>query len=153
MSKLLSEWVQKKTIAIGNRPSKNLRGGERGIRTLDTLLRCTHFPGALLKPLGHLSIISLRNCSQREIGRKIRIIFGFRPHCGVFIFAGIPLHRKAPPYSYSPNSPQMDFLSNAARREGVCSCAKTYIIFVTAASVVISLPLITPIFCNATPVS
>ncbi len=30
--------------------------GERGIRTLDTLLRCTHFPGALLKPLGHLSI-------------------------------------------------------------------------------------------------
>ncbi len=30
-------------------------GGESGIRTRDTLLRYTHFPGALLKPLGHLS--------------------------------------------------------------------------------------------------
>ena len=30
-------------------------GGERGIRTLDTLLTYTHFPGVLLKPLGHLS--------------------------------------------------------------------------------------------------
>ena len=32
-----------------------LIGGERGIRTLDTLLTYTHFPGVLLKPLGHLS--------------------------------------------------------------------------------------------------
>ena len=32
-------------------------GGERGIRTLDTLLTYTHFPGVLLKPLGHLSNI------------------------------------------------------------------------------------------------
>jgi hypothetical protein len=30
-------------------------GGERGIRTLDTLLRVKHFPGVLLQPLGHLS--------------------------------------------------------------------------------------------------
>ena len=30
-------------------------GGERGIRTLDTLLTYTHFPGVLLQPLGHLS--------------------------------------------------------------------------------------------------
>ncbi len=30
-------------------------GGERGIRTPDTLFRYTHFPGARLKPLGHLS--------------------------------------------------------------------------------------------------
>jgi hypothetical protein len=29
--------------------------GERGIRTLGTLLEYTHFPGVLLKPLGHLS--------------------------------------------------------------------------------------------------
>lgn len=29
-------------------------GGERGIRTLDTL-PYTHFPGVLLQPLGHLS--------------------------------------------------------------------------------------------------
>ena len=31
-----------------------LVGGERGIRTLDTL-PYTHFPGVLLQPLGHLS--------------------------------------------------------------------------------------------------
>tara|TARA_B100000029_G_scaffold262336_1_gene258516 strand:+ start:43 stop:348 length:306 start_codon:yes stop_codon:yes gene_type:complete len=30
-------------------------GGEGGIRTLDTLLTYTHFPGVLLQPLGHLS--------------------------------------------------------------------------------------------------
>lgn len=29
--------------------------GEGGIRTRDTLLAYTHFPGALLQPLGHLS--------------------------------------------------------------------------------------------------
>ena len=32
-----------------------ISGGERGIRTLDTLLTYTHFPGVLLQPLGHLS--------------------------------------------------------------------------------------------------
>ena len=32
-----------------------MSGGERGIRTLDTLLTYTHFPGVLLQPLGHLS--------------------------------------------------------------------------------------------------
>ncbi len=30
-------------------------GGERGIRTLDTL-PYTHFPGVRLQPLGHLSV-------------------------------------------------------------------------------------------------
>ena len=30
-------------------------GGEGGIRTLGTVLPYTHFPGVLLKPLGHLS--------------------------------------------------------------------------------------------------
>ena len=30
-------------------------GGEGGIRTRDTLLRYTHFPGVLLRPLGHFS--------------------------------------------------------------------------------------------------
>ncbi len=29
---------------------------EEGIRTLDTLLRYTHFPGVRLRPLGHLSL-------------------------------------------------------------------------------------------------
>ena len=31
-------------------------GGERGIRTLGTLVMYTRFPSVLLKPLGHLSI-------------------------------------------------------------------------------------------------
>lgn len=31
--------------------------GGKGIRTLDTLLRYTHFPGVLLRPLGHSSKI------------------------------------------------------------------------------------------------
>src|SRR5690606_36121908 len=35
-----------------------LLGGEGGIRTRDTLLEYTHFPGALLQPLGHLSIFN-----------------------------------------------------------------------------------------------
>ena len=30
-------------------------GGDGEIRTLDTLLRYTHFPGVLLQPLGHIS--------------------------------------------------------------------------------------------------
>lgn len=32
-------------------------GGERGIRTLDTLLTYTRFPGVLLQPLGHLTTL------------------------------------------------------------------------------------------------
>jgi hypothetical protein len=31
-------------------------GGEGGIRTLDTLLKYTHFPGVLFRPLRHLSV-------------------------------------------------------------------------------------------------
>ncbi len=33
-------------------------GGELGIRTLDTLLGYTHFPGVLLRPLGQLSFFT-----------------------------------------------------------------------------------------------
>ena len=33
-------------------------GGERGIRTPDTL-PYTHFPGVLLQPLGHLTVLSV----------------------------------------------------------------------------------------------
>ena len=36
-------------------------GGESGIRTLDTLLGYTHFPGVLLRPLGQLSCLSEKN--------------------------------------------------------------------------------------------
>src|SRR3546814_4786838 len=34
---------------------RSLRGGAGGIRTLDTLLAYTHFPGERLRPLGHRS--------------------------------------------------------------------------------------------------
>jgi hypothetical protein len=34
---------------------RTLFGGERGIRTLGTLLTYTRFPGVRLKPLGHLT--------------------------------------------------------------------------------------------------
>ena len=36
-----------------------VNGGEGGIRTRDTLLTYTHFPGVLFKPLRHLSDNSL----------------------------------------------------------------------------------------------
>ena len=43
-------------------------GGERGIRTPDTLLAYTRFPGGPLQPLGHLSDqISLSNTNQKSI--------------------------------------------------------------------------------------
>ena len=53
------------TKAIGRQPgspdfrgfsSHSIPGGESGIRTHDTLLTYTHFPGVRLRPLGHLSV-------------------------------------------------------------------------------------------------
>ena len=38
--------------------------GEKGIRTPETLLAFTHFPGVLLRPLGHLSLVSLLKTQQ-----------------------------------------------------------------------------------------
>ena len=43
---------------MGTRDLTN--GGESGIRTRDTLLEYTHFPGVRLKPLGHLSMLKVR---------------------------------------------------------------------------------------------
>ena len=39
---------------------------EEGIRTLDTLLEYTHFPGVLLQPLGHLSVWLIDPFSESE---------------------------------------------------------------------------------------
>ena len=54
-------------------------GGEGGIRTLDTLLRYTHFPGVLLKPLGQLSnhanVVNLTLNTKSFIRINITIIF------------------------------------------------------------------------------
>ena len=46
-------------------------GGERGIRTPDTLLTYTHFPGVRIRPLCHLS----RVCHVK----RARIIADFLP--------------------------------------------------------------------------
>ena len=43
-------------------------GGERGIRTLETLLTLTHFPGVLLQPLGHLTV----NCCRFSVLETIQ---------------------------------------------------------------------------------
>ncbi len=43
-------------IRFQSNTTLNLPGGERGIRTLDTLVEYTRFPGVRLRPLGHLSI-------------------------------------------------------------------------------------------------
>ena len=64
--------------------------GERGIRTPDTLLRYTHFPGALLKPLGHLSNISPRTkhlMAQKRAQDKNN--FWFYEPLGGFIFSRV----------------------------------------------------------------
>ena len=45
-------------------------GGERGIRTLDTLLEYARFPGVCLKPLGHLSV-----AGQSGIERGPHVLF------------------------------------------------------------------------------
>jgi hypothetical protein len=48
-------------------------GGEGGIRTLGTVLPYTHFPGVLLKPLGHLSeFISLPFLARPLVYRPAR---------------------------------------------------------------------------------
>src|SRR5690606_8299270 len=49
--------TQSQTLAPIKKPKNRWvfkYGGERGSRTLDTL-RYTHFPGVLLRPLGHLT--------------------------------------------------------------------------------------------------
>ena len=48
----------------------NVTGGERGIRTLDTL-PYTHFPGVRLQPLGHLSTLARVYGLARKINRMV----------------------------------------------------------------------------------
>ena len=45
-------------------------GGERGVRTLDTL-PYTHFPGVLLQPLGHLTVLFRCLTSRGQRGATI----------------------------------------------------------------------------------
>src|SRR5689334_6156371 len=53
-----AEWRRTATHSLRPRHSslqKEMAGGAGGIRTLDTLLAYTHFPGERLRPLGHRS--------------------------------------------------------------------------------------------------
>lgn len=68
-------------------PSGNIRFsgldcGGKGIRTLDTLLRYTHFPGVLLRPLGHSSNLKItlsNELSPDLITNRLRLLpFPFR---------------------------------------------------------------------------
>ena len=59
---------------------KNRTGGERGIRTLDTLLEYARFPGVCLQPLGHLSAgkITVAKCAAffNPNRRRLRMKMG-----------------------------------------------------------------------------
>ena len=58
--------MTKKDFAfIGLLYLRTKNGGERGIRTLGTLVMYTRFPSVLLKPLGHLSY--LIQCKENYI--------------------------------------------------------------------------------------
>ena len=53
-----------------NRPIQ-IFSREEGIRTLDTLLAYTHFPGVRLRPLGHLSVkLNLFKITEGQITKK-----------------------------------------------------------------------------------
>src|SRR3546814_9919175 len=47
-------------------PWERVLGGAGGIRTLDTLLAYTHFPGERLRPLGHRSACPGRHAPYRD---------------------------------------------------------------------------------------
>ena len=50
-----------------------ITGGEGGIRTLGRGIPYTHFPGVLLRPLGHLTILGLY-CVECVILLKVRSV-------------------------------------------------------------------------------
>ena len=58
--------------------AKNI-GGERGIRTLEAF-RLTHFPGVLLRPLGHLTVQTFgANSSLASYRIQARVLYA--PYC------------------------------------------------------------------------
>lgn len=99
------------------------KSGEGGIRTRETLLEFTHFPGARLRPLGHLS---------KKTRPKLEIIF----------------HK----IYFSVSSPLIFFLSSCVIVLLSEYCPNKKNSLAAAASVVQSLPPITPIFFRDFPV-
>ena len=98
MSKLLSERVQKRRLPYGNRPSKNLRGGERGIRILFFNI-LTPFHMCLIPPIIHFynEILVYKICfSPSQLSHTILSV---SPRCNFFI---AKMHQN-PPHSYPSN--------------------------------------------------
>src|SRR5208282_3213236 len=66
---VLSKFNFDKARSRHNFSRKNY-GGERGIRTLDTLLEYARFPGVCLQPLGHLSAGN-KTLAMHPVGRNL----------------------------------------------------------------------------------
>ena len=66
-----------RSVTPNRHPIRGHCGG-KGIRTLDTLLRYTHFPGVLLRPLGHSS----KNLSKNNPPLRHPVFHSFCPACG-----------------------------------------------------------------------
>ena len=111
---------------------------EEGIRTLDTLLGYTHFPGVRLRPLGHLSIeypyFKPVSYKARANNEKNIILKNLCPDI----------------YCISP----LSGVSNTVLKSvSLTLFPKRYISFAMAASVVMSLPLMIPSFLSCSLVS
>jgi hypothetical protein len=74
---IIKKQVLKNKKALNNQGFFDICGGERGSRTLDTL-RYTHFPGVLLRPLGHLTLYNFYHCKAKKIGFEIQLHCPFR---------------------------------------------------------------------------
>ena len=116
--------------------------GERGIRTLGTLLRYTRFPGVPVKPLLHLSVIPVKT----NWATQIRLSSEFcKNHSRIRLhpFTGRNLRRKIQKniktYTHgSVISPLSDLFKSILTSTSSRFCARRIIILVVAASVVIS---------------
>ena len=73
---------------------KYQNGGERGIRTLETLQTFTHFPGVLLQPLGHLTVNFNRFSALLTSQQEHRRALCFEPcYCMPLVSARSPCGR------------------------------------------------------------
>ena len=76
-----------------------LTRGERGIRTLDTLLRYTHFPGVLLQPLGHLSF---KGCKSNIFLLNVNRYYSITVTFTIFVFPWLSIGIAAVLINVSP---------------------------------------------------
>lgn len=107
--------------SIGRRLDRGrLNGGAGGIRTLDTLLTYTHFPGERLRPLGHRSACSGTRRLAARIGAGKRLDGGaardaawpapasLRPGAGAAQRGSEASRRITPPRRFPPPASRQD---------------------------------------------